>query len=103
MLSWLPRGSAVINGARGGHLIEPDLVAALDSGQVSFALLDVFAVEPLPKESPLWSHPKVRLTPHVASMTTLESAADQIAANYHSVVGGGGPLAVNVVDRAAGY
>lgn len=153
LLSWLPRGAAVINGARGAHVVEADLLAALDGGRVGFALLDVFAVEPLPAESPLWRHPRVRLTPHVASMTTLEvrrlaaagrgkqrgvrrgsrsqgtfqtnspsppffthnthhtpytahckqSAADQIAANYRSVVAGNGPLAANLVDRAAGY
>ncbi|GBF95182.1 glyoxylate hydroxypyruvate reductase A [Raphidocelis subcapitata] len=103
LLSWLPRGGAVINGARGAHLVEADLLAALDSEQVGFALLDVFATEPLPADSPLWSHPRVRLTPHVASMTTLEGAADQIAANYHSVVAGRGPLPVNLIDRTAGY
>ncbi|KIZ02326.1 gyoxylate/hydroxypyruvate reductase A [Monoraphidium neglectum] len=112
LLSWLPRGAAVINGARGRHLVEPDLLGALDSGQVGFALLDVFAVEPLPQDSPLWTHPRVRMTPHVASMTTLEvrgwaqrewSAANQIAANYHSLMAGTGPLSKNLVDRAAGY
>lgn len=103
LLSWLPKGSAVINGGRGGHLVEPDLLAALDDGQVAFALLDVFAVEPLPADSPLWTHPRVRLTPHVASFTTIENAADQIAANYSSLMTGKGPLPQNVVDRAAGY
>ncbi|KAI8463949.1 MAG: hypothetical protein J3K34DRAFT_442038 [Monoraphidium minutum] len=103
LLGWMPRGGAVINGARGGHLVEGDLLAALDSGHVAFALLDVFTTEPLPPESPLWAHPGVRITPHVASMTTLEAAADQIAANYRSVMAGRGPLPQNVVDRAAGY
>lgn len=103
LLGWMPQGGAVINGARGGHLVEADLLAALDNGRVSFALLDVFAVEPLPRDSPLWTHPRVRITPHVASLTTLESAADQIAANYHSIMEGGGPLLRNVIDRVAGY
>jgi glyoxylate/hydroxypyruvate reductase A len=72
LLSWMPRGGALINGARGGHVVEEDLLAALDGGQLTFALLDVFATEPLPEDSPLWLHPRVRITPHVASMTTLE-------------------------------
>ncbi|WIA23077.1 hypothetical protein OEZ85_001422 [Tetradesmus obliquus] len=103
LLSWLRPGSAVINGGRGRQLIEADLLGALDSGQVDFALLDVFDHEPLPPTSRLWSHPRVRITPHVASMTTMETAADQIAANYHSVAAGKGPLEANLVDRNRGY
>eukprot|EP00775_Hariotina_reticulata_P004821 gene4821-5068_t len=72
LLSLLPAGSAVINGGRGKHLVEADLLQALNNGQVGFALLDVFDPEPLPPSSPLWKHPSVRITPHVASMTTLE-------------------------------
>lgn len=103
LLSWLRPGSALINGGRGKHVVEDDLLAALDQGQVGFALLDVFGTEPLPASSGLWTQPHVRITPHVASMTTLETAADQIAANYHRVVAGDGPLPTNVVDRLRGY
>ena len=55
----MPAGGFVINVARGAHLIEPDLIAALDRGHLSGAVLDVFEEEPLPKASPLWSHPKI--------------------------------------------
>lgn len=65
----LPAGAAVINAARGGHLVEADLIAALDSDHLSGATLDVFETEPLPEDNPLWSHPKVTVTPHVAGIT----------------------------------
>ena len=66
-------GAALIQIGRGGHLVERDLLAALDSGHISGASLDVFETEPLPKDSPLWSHPQVVITPHVAS-TPMHSA-----------------------------
>jgi glyoxylate/hydroxypyruvate reductase len=65
----LPQGAFVINVARGAHLTEADLVAALDSGHLSGAVLDVFEEEPLPLESGLWLHPKVTITPHVAAIS----------------------------------
>jgi glyoxylate/hydroxypyruvate reductase A len=64
----MPEGGFVINVARGGHLIEHDLIAALDSGHLSGAVLDVFDEEPLPQSNPLWSHPKITVTPHIAAM-----------------------------------
>jgi glyoxylate/hydroxypyruvate reductase len=64
----MPEGGFVINVARGGHLIESDLIAALDTGHLSGAVLDVFDEEPLPETSPLWSHPKITATPHIAAM-----------------------------------
>lgn len=63
----LPRGAMLINVGRGGHLVEDDLLAALDSGQLSAACLDVFDKEPLPTDSPLWSHPRILISPHAAS------------------------------------
>jgi glyoxylate/hydroxypyruvate reductase A len=72
----LPTGAYVINVARGGHLIEGDLVAALDSGHLSGATLDVFQTEPLPETSPLWRHPKVIVTPHVAAISDPQVAAE---------------------------
>mgnify|MGYP000633878646 CR=1 FL=1 len=69
----MPEGAALIQIGRGGHLVERDLLAALDSGHISGASLDVFETEPLPKDSPLWSHPQVVITPHVAS-TPMHSA-----------------------------
>ena len=65
----MPDGGFVINVARGGHLVEADLIAALDSGHLSGAVLDVFDEEPLPETSPLWGHPKITVTPHIAAIS----------------------------------
>ncbi len=77
----LPRGAAVINAARGEHLVEADLLAALDSGQVGAATLDVFRTEPLPDDHPFWDHPKVLVTPHTASLIDPEAGGRLIAEN----------------------
>ena len=74
-LAALPRGAALVNAARGGHVVTADLLAALDSGQISGATLDVTDPEPLPPDHPLWRHPRVTITPHVASVTLPETAA----------------------------
>ena len=97
----LPRGAAVINVARGGHVVEADLLAALDSGQIGGATLDVFRDEPLPLESRFWSHPRVVLTPHIASMTTPDSAAKAVVDNIRRLRAGQ-PLE-HVVDPRRGY
>ena len=97
----LPRGAALINIGRGGHTIEADLLAALESGQIGGATLDVFRDEPLPPESPFWTHPRVILTPHVASMTIPDSAAAAVVANIHRLRAGK-PLQ-HVVDMGRGY
>lgn len=97
----LPRGAVVINAARGGHLIEDDLIAALNSGQIKAATLDVFAVEPLPEASPLWSHPKVSVTPHVASITDPRFVAKMVADNIKRLEAG--EALENVVDLSRGY
>ena len=65
----LPRGAWVINVARGAMLVEEDLIAALDSGHLAGAVLDVFQTEPLPPDSPIWRHPKITATPHIAGIT----------------------------------
>jgi glyoxylate/hydroxypyruvate reductase A len=65
----LPRGAWVINVARGAMLVEEDLIAALDSGHLDGAVLDVFQTEPLPEDSPLWRHPRITVTPHIAGIT----------------------------------
>ena len=70
----------LINVARGAHLVEADLIAALDSGQLAGATLDVFRDEPLPRDNPLWRHPKVLITPHVASYSA-RAAAEGVADN----------------------
>ena len=97
----LPAGAYLINAGRGGHLVDDDLLSALDSGQLSGALLDVFNEEPLPKQHPFWSHEKVTVTPHTASVTNPESASAQIVENYRRVLGNE-PL-LNLVDIDSGY
>ena len=97
----LPKGASVINVARGGHLVEEDLVPALDSGQISGATLDVFREEPLPEGHPFWRHPRIVLTPHVASMTNTETAAQVVLDNIRRCRAGE-PLA-HVVDWNRGY
>jgi glyoxylate/hydroxypyruvate reductase A len=99
--SRLPQGASVINVGRGHHMVEADLLAALDSGHLSRAILDVTETEPLPADDPLWAHPRVFVTPHVASMTQPETAApillDNIRRHQRNE-----PL-VGVVDRSRGY
>jgi glyoxylate/hydroxypyruvate reductase len=94
-------GPIVINAGRGGLQVESDLLAALDNGTLAAASLDVFATEPLPRESPLWSHPKVTISPHNAADTDPDAisvyVAEQIARHER-----GEPLQ-NVVDRRLGY
>lgn len=65
----MPEDGFVINVARGGHLVEADLIAAINSGHLSGAVLDVFDEEPLPQTSPLWRHPKITVTPHIAAIS----------------------------------
>jgi glyoxylate/hydroxypyruvate reductase A len=76
----LPRGACIINASRGECLVEDDLLAAIDSGHIAGATLDVFAREPLPPDHPFWNHPRMTITPHVASLTSLEGGARHIAA-----------------------
>ncbi|KAA0592286.1 glyoxylate/hydroxypyruvate reductase A [Azospirillum lipoferum] len=97
----LPKGAVVVNAARGGHLVESDLLDALESGHLRGASLDVFATEPLPADHPLWRHPKVRITPHVAGVTHPSRCVDQVAAAM-TALREGRPLP-NVVDRSRGY
>ncbi|MGH6913448.1 MAG: 2-hydroxyacid dehydrogenase [Geminicoccales bacterium] len=97
----LPHGAFVINVARGEHLVETDLIEALDSGRLAGATLDVFRDEPLPADHPLWAHPKVLVTPHVASYSWPATAADGVVENIRRALSGQ-PLA-HQVDRARGY
>jgi len=97
----MPRGGYVINDARGAHVVEPDLLDALDAGQLRRAVLDVFAVEPLPAEHRFWSHPRITLLPHVAALTDVRSAAQLAAANVRALRAGQ-PIA-HLVDRTRGY
>lgn len=94
-------GAAIISAGRGGHLVEADLLAALESGQIGHAVLDVFGVEPLPADHPFWRHAKVTITPHVAAVTDPANSAALIAANIRRFRAGG-PV-VGLVAREAGY
>ncbi|SLN25165.1 2-hydroxyacid dehydrogenase [Oceanibacterium hippocampi] len=97
----LPEGAYVINAARGGHLVEGDLIRALDSGHLAGAVLDVFRTEPLPADHDFWRHPKIVVTPHVASISDPRTIADQVAENIRRDQAGE-PL-LNRVDLARGY
>jgi glyoxylate/hydroxypyruvate reductase A len=97
----MPRGAMVINIGRGGHVVDADLIAALDSGQLSYAALDALRPEPLPPESPLWLHPKVTVMPHVARRPTVRQLVTEIAANIRSIEAGRGLL--QEIDKAIGY
>jgi glyoxylate/hydroxypyruvate reductase len=94
-------GGAVINVARGGHLVAEDLIAALDSGHLAHAYLDVFEHEPLPHDHPLWSHPGITITPHTAALTEPRTAIPKIVENVERLRRGEPPL--NLVDLDAGY
>ena len=100
-LAALPRGAYVINVSRGAVLRDADLLAAVDSGHLAGATLDVFETEPLPAESPLWRHPRILCTPHIAAAPRPDVAARQFLDNL-SRARAGKPL-VNVVDRDRGY
>ena len=97
----MPPGARIINAARGGHLIEADLIDALDNGHLAGATLDVFAEEPLSPHSPLWTHPKIVITPHIASLTDARSTALAMVESMALVRAGGRPL--NEVDLSRGY
>src|SRR5882757_4405058 len=85
----MPRGAMLVNVGRGKHVVDKDLIAALDSGQLSYAALDALWPEPLPPESPLWLHPKVTVMPHVARRPTVAQLVTEVAANIRSLDAGG--------------
>jgi len=97
----LPRGATLIQLGRGEHLVEEDLLHALDSGQLGGASLDVFREEPLPSAHPFWAHPAVRVTPHEASVTSPSTVAKTLARSVSALLAGERPQAA--VDRKIGY
>lgn len=101
LLGAMKRGGYLLNSARGGHMVGADVLAALDSGHLAGAALDVFEPEPLPADSAFWTHPKVILTPHAASITIPSSAAPQVVENIHRARAG--QALINLVDFSAGY
>jgi glyoxylate/hydroxypyruvate reductase A len=97
----LPKGAAVINLGRGPHVAEADLMAALDSGHLAAATLDVFPVEPLPSDSPLWRHPKITVTPHVSRRIYPSNLAPRVCSAIRRLHAGA-PFQ-HLVDRKRGY
>lgn len=97
----MPRGAALVNLARGAHVVEADLRAALATGRLGHAVLDVFEREPLDEKHPFWRHPRVTVLPHAAALTDPRSAAQLVAANVQALLDGQ-PI-VNLIDRARGY
>jgi glyoxylate/hydroxypyruvate reductase len=100
-LGWLREGAVLINPGRGGLIDDAALLAALDAGQIAHATLDVFREEPLPRDHAFWSHPKVTVTPHVASETRPRTASRTIADNVFR--GEAGAPFLHRVDRALAY
>jgi glyoxylate/hydroxypyruvate reductase A len=100
-LSYLPIGAYIINSGRGLQIDEDDLLSALDSGHIAGAALDVFCTEPLPASSPIWDHQKIIVTPHIASKSSPQSAAQDIAENIRRIRRGETPN--DLIDMNAGY
>ncbi|CAM7092053.1 glyoxylate/hydroxypyruvate reductase GhrA [Klebsiella quasipneumoniae] len=101
LLAQLPDESYLLNLARGVHVVEEDLLAALNNGKLKGAMLDVFSREPLPQESPLWAHPRVAMTPHVAAVTRPMEAIAYIAGTISRLERG--ESVSGQVNRQRGY
>ncbi|GKY88385.1 2-hydroxyacid dehydrogenase [Sinisalibacter aestuarii] len=100
-LALMPHGAVVLNPGRGALIDDAALLAALDTGRIGHATLDTFRTEPLPPEHPFWAHPRVTVTPHIASETRPATAALVVAENIRR--GEAGEPLLHLVDRAAGY
>jgi glyoxylate/hydroxypyruvate reductase A len=100
-LARLPPGAVLVNASRGDQLDDESLLALLDQGHLGGALLDVFTIEPLPADHPLWRHPRITITPHAAATTLPEPSVRQVAHNIRRLLRGEAPL--GAVDRARGY
>ena len=97
-------GGYLVNVARGGHLVDEDLIALLDSGQLAGATLDVFRIEPLPEMHPFWKHPKIMVTPHTSARTLRDESVAQIARKIRALEGGAAVASLaGVVDLNKGY
>ncbi|RWX76745.1 glyoxylate/hydroxypyruvate reductase A [Neorhizobium lilium] len=97
----LKRGASIVNAARGPHLVDSDLVEALNSGQISSATLDVFHVEPLPASHPFWLNPKITITPHVASLIDAPTGSKIVAKNIRTFQETG--TVTDLADAKRGY
>jgi len=101
LFNQLPRGASIINVGRGAHLVEKDLLEALQTEQLSYATLDVFRQEPLPDDHPFWSHANITVTPHVASMIDPVSGGKEIVANLRQFIKG--EEVADLASREDGY
>ncbi|STE17568.1 glyoxylate/hydroxypyruvate reductase GhrA [Citrobacter sp. wls718] len=101
LLNQLKDGAYVLNLARGVHLKEDDLLAALNTGKLKGAMLDVYSSEPLPENNPLWKHPRVAMTPHIAAVTRPAEAVDYISRTILNLESG--KAVTGQVDRVRGY
>lgn len=101
LLNQLQDGAYVLNLARGVHLKEDDLLAALNTGKLKGAMLDVYSSEPLPENNPLWKHPRVAMTPHIAAVTRPAEAVDYISRTILNLESG--KAVTGQVDRVRGY
>jgi len=100
-LSRLPRGAHLVNVARGGIVVDDDLIDLLDDGHLASATLDVFRDEPLPADHPFWHHPRITITPHVSAITVVEDSIAQVVAKMRRLERG--ETVTGVVHRARGY
>ena len=101
LFAQLPAGAALVHVGRGPQLVEADLLAALESGHIAEAVMDVTDPEPLTPGHPFWTHPRIQLTPHIASMTQPLSAAEAMLDNLARFEAGE-PM-VGLIDRKLGY
>jgi len=97
----MPRGSYLVNIARGAHVVEPDLVAAVNSGHLAGAALDVQRNEPMRADDPLWDTPGITITPHIAAQSSPQTIARQFVDGLRRIETGETPA--NTVDRSRGY
>lgn len=103
-LNAMPEGACIINAGRGELIVDEDLIAALDSGHIAGATLDVFREEPLPADHPYWTHPRVTVTPHIASVTRISTALPVVEQNLKRLMSGEKAEDLpGLVDRKAGY
>src|SRR5262249_42465683 len=100
-LELLPRGAHLINVARGGILVDQDLLLLIDRGHIAGATLDVFRTQPPPQDHPFWHHPRVTLTPHISAVTLVQDSIAQIVAKIRALERG--EDVTGIVDRARGY
>lgn len=100
-LALLPQGASVINAARGGHIVDEDLIALLESGHLYRAALDVFRKEPLPGNHPFYTHPQIIVTPHIAAVTMPQTAAPVLRKSIEMLARGDDPP--GLVDFEKGY